>query len=74
MNTQIGNNYAALVEALFLAITAPTEEQAQKAVSMAEHFASQPSIAKYGDFLVNRAKAEAKHKHLFPRIEEGETL
>ena len=38
--TEPKNNYEALVLALRLAIDAPTEEQAQRAVAMAEDLAS----------------------------------
>ena len=51
---QIENNYQALVSALKLAVTAPTDEQAQECVEMAEGFASSLSPEK-----IKRAKKEA---------------
>ena len=47
------NNYQALVAALKLAVTAPTDEQAQECVEMAEGFASSLSPEK-----IQRAKKE----------------
>ena len=38
INTQITNNFDALVKALELAITAPTDEKAQEVTAMAEQF------------------------------------
>jgi hypothetical protein len=51
---EIENNYQALVQALVLAITAPTEEQAQRAAGLAEEFA-----AGLDEVTVERAKKEA---------------
>jgi hypothetical protein len=51
---EIENNYQALVQALVLAITAPTEEQAHRATEMAEGFA-----AGLDEVTVERAKKEA---------------
>jgi hypothetical protein len=48
------NNYQALVTALKLAVTAPTDEQAQDCIEMAEGFASSLSIDE-----IERAKKEA---------------
>ena len=48
------NNYQALVTALKLAVTAPTDEQAQECVEMAKSFASSLSPEK-----IQRAKREA---------------
>ena len=53
--TEPKNNYEALVLALRLAIDAPTEEQAQRAVQMAEDFASSLS-----ELEVERAKKEVQ--------------
>ena len=53
--TEPKNNYEALVLALRLAIDAPTEEQAQRAVAMAEDLASSLS-----ELEVERAKKEAQ--------------
>ena len=53
--TEPKNNYEALVLALRLAIDAPTEEQAQRAVQMAEDFASNLS-----ELEVERAKKEVQ--------------
>jgi uncharacterized protein YoaH (UPF0181 family) len=50
--------YDALVEALVLAVTAPTDEKAQQAVELAEKLASQGFSA--GD--VERAKREAEQR------------
>ena len=55
--TEPKNNYEALVLALRLAIDAPTEEQAQRAVAMAEDLASNLS-----ELEVERAKKEAQVK------------
>tara|TARA_R110002072_G_scaffold78893_1_gene182457 strand:- start:474 stop:683 length:210 start_codon:yes stop_codon:yes gene_type:complete len=38
MKTEITNNFDALVQALELAITAPTEEKAKEVTAMAEQF------------------------------------
>jgi hypothetical protein len=51
---EIENNYQALVTALKLAVTAPTDEQAQDCIEMAEGFASSLSPEK-----IQRAKREA---------------
>mgnify|MGYP003651993114 FL=1 len=51
---EIENNYQALVAALKLAVTAPTDEQAQECIEMAESFASSLSPEK-----IERAKKEA---------------
>ena len=51
---EIENNYQALVAALKLAVTAPTDEQAQECVEMAEGFASSLSPEK-----IELAKKEA---------------
>ena len=48
------NNYQALVTALKLAVTAPTDEQAQDCIEMAEGFASSLSLHE-----IERAKKEA---------------
>ena len=53
--TEPKNNYEALVLALRLAIDAPTEEQAQRAVQMAEDLASSLS-----ELEVERAKKEVQ--------------
>jgi len=55
MQEQISNLYDALVGALTLAITAPTEEKAQKAVKLAECFAA--GLSRHE---VERAKKEAE--------------
>tara|TARA_B100000161_G_C33246181_1_gene279307 strand:+ start:300 stop:479 length:180 start_codon:yes stop_codon:yes gene_type:complete len=55
MQEQISNLYDALVGALTLAITAPTEEKAQKAVRLAECFAA--GLSRHE---VERAKKEAE--------------
>ena len=49
------NDYEALVLALRLAVTAPTDEKSQECLSMAEGFAS-----KLSELEVERAKREAK--------------
>ena len=51
------NHYEALVNALTLAITAPTEEKKEQCVAMAEQFAVQLS-----EVDVARAKKDAKEK------------
>jgi|TARA_R110000868_G_scaffold184765_1_gene426407 hypothetical protein len=51
---EIENNYQALVAALKLAVTAPTDEQAQECVEMAEGFALSLSSEQ-----IQRAKKEA---------------
>jgi len=48
------NDYEALVKALRLAVTAPTEEKSAKAVELAEGFASS-----LNEFDIARAKREA---------------
>ena len=53
--TEPKNNYEALVLALRLAIDAPTEEQAQRTVAMAEDLASSLS-----ELEVERAKKEVQ--------------
>ena len=53
--TEPKNNYEAFVLALRLAIDAPTEEQAQRAVAMAEDLA--PSLS---ELEFERAKKEAQ--------------
>lgn len=50
---EIENNYQALVAALKLAVTAPTNEQAQECVEMAKGFASSLSLDE-----IERAKKE----------------
>lgn len=49
------NDYEALVLALRLAVTAPTDEKSQECLSMAEGFAS-----KLSELEVERAKREAE--------------
>lgn len=49
------SNYEALVRALKLAVTAPTDEKSKECLSMAEGFAS-----KLSELEVERAKREAK--------------
>ena len=51
------NDYEALVLALRLAVTAPTDEKSQECLSMAEGFAS-----KLSELEVERAKREAMKK------------
>jgi heterodisulfide reductase subunit C len=51
---EIENNYQALVTALKLAVTAPTDEQAQECIEMAKSFAASLSPDK-----IERAKKEA---------------
>ena len=55
MQEKISNLYDALVGALTLAITAPTEEKAQKAARLAECFAG--GLSRHE---VERAKKEAE--------------
>tara|TARA_Y100001934_G_C11778317_1_gene506993 strand:- start:286 stop:465 length:180 start_codon:yes stop_codon:yes gene_type:complete len=55
MQEQISNLYDALVGALTLAITAPTDEKAQKAAELAECFAA--GLSRHE---VERAKKEAE--------------
>ena len=55
MQEQISNLYDALVGALTLAITAPTDEKAQKAARLAECFAG--GLSRHE---VERAKKEAE--------------
>ena len=50
---EIENDYQALVSALKLAVTAPTDEQAQDCIEMAEGFASSLSLEE-----IERAKKE----------------
>ena len=54
-NKPLTNIYDALVLALKLAISAPTEEQSQRALAVAELFAGNLS-----EIEVNRAKKEAQ--------------
>ena len=49
------NDYEALVKALRLAVTAPTEEKSAKALELAEGFASS-----LNEFDIERAKREAE--------------
>ena len=51
------NDYEALVLALTLSITAPTEEKSKQCVSMAQELAT-----KLSEIEVERAKREAKKK------------
>lgn len=55
MNVKIDNDYDALVLALKLAISAPTEEQAQRALADAQLFADNLS-----EIEVERAKKDAE--------------
>ena len=55
MKTKPKNDYEALVCALRLAVTAPTEEKSKQCLNMAEEFAS-----KLNDLEVARAKREAE--------------
>ena len=55
MKTKPKNDYEALLLALRLAVTAPTEEKSKQCLAMAEEFAS-----KLNDLEVARAKREAE--------------
>ena len=55
MNEKINNHYEALVLALKLSISAPTEEQSQRALADAQLFADNLS-----EIEVERAKKEAE--------------
>ena len=55
MKAKPKNDYEALVLALRLAVTAPTEEKSKQCLAMAEEFAS-----KLNDLEVARAKREAE--------------
>ena len=55
MNEKINNHYGALVLALKLSISAPTEEQSQRALADAQLFADNLS-----EIEVERAKKEAE--------------
>ena len=55
MKTKPKNDYEALVIALRLAVTAPSEEKSKQCLAMAEEFAS-----KLNDLEVARAKREAE--------------